>query len=264
MQRITTTNDDQDDIFVPVQLDAHHAQLSLEETLKNYAQAQMDLFINPPMDVEAVRYRPATGLELIIYPQFLKNGTYANDYTVAGYNTASLYPQSPSMRNSVFLFDYYDSADTAKQRFLFSQVARANEKTCYTLASGVMFPILSISATNRNEFNILYMPRTVTANTVYLKISFFNSLTGKTVVFHRNSGSTAEADLFAAVKLNADKTYSFWDITDSNLTVYESGVFSAIADDAKNAKNIITKPKLDINRGQYQPLANDPEIMRSA
>ena len=263
MQRITTTNDDQDDILVPVQLDANHAQLSLEETLKNYAQAQMDISINPPLDVEAVRYRPALGVEVVIRPEFLQNGVFANNYTFAGYNTASLYPQSPSMRSSIFLFDYYDSPDTAKQRFLFSQVARANEKGSYMIGAGVLLPSISVSATSRSEFNVLYMPRTASTRTVYLKISFFNSLTGKTVVFHRDSTSTAEADLFTPITLNTDKTYRFRDLTGTTLSVYQSTVFGAIADDDKNAKNIIAKPKLDIERGHYRPLGKDPEILRS-
>lgn len=263
MQRITTTNNSQDDIFISLQLDANHAQLSLEETLKNYAQAQMNLSINPPSDIEAVRYRPAIGVEVVILPEFLKDGAYASDYTFAGFNKASLYPQSPSMRNSIFLFDYYDSADTAKQRFLFSQVARANEKGSYMIGNQSLFPSISVSSTSRSEFNVLYMPRTASNKIVYLKISFFNSLTGKTIVFHRNSTSIAEADLFIPIVLNADKTYSFRDLTAATLSVYQSTVFGAIVDDAKNAKNIISKPSVEIERGHYRPLEKDLEILRS-
>lgn len=264
MQQITTTNDNQDDIILPVQLSANHAQLSLEETLKDYAQSQMVVSINPHLDVEAVRYRPAIGVELVIRPEFLKKGAYANDYTFAGFNIASLYAQSPLMSNSVFIFDYYDSDDTAKQHFLFSQVARANEQGSYMVGNGFILPSISVSATSRNEFNVLYMPRTVSTSTVYLKISFFNSSTGTTIVFQRDNGAGDESKLFIPIKLTSDKKYSFDNFAGGTLSVYQSTVFGAVTEEDKNAKNITPKPKVEIERGYYRPLVQDPEILRSA
>lgn len=264
MRQIITKNENQDDILIPVQLSANHAQLSLEETLKDYAQSQMAVSINPHADVEAVRYRPDIGVEVIIRPEFLRQGSYANDYTFAGFNIASLYAQSPIMRNSVFVFDYYDSDDTAKQHFLFSQVARANERGSYMVGNGFILPSISVSANSRSEFNVLYMPRTATASTVYLKISFFNSSTGKTVVFQRDSGIGEESNLFIPIKLTSDKKYSFDNFTGTTLSVYQSTVFGAIIEEDKKAKNITPKPKVEIERGYYRPLAKDPEILRSA
>lgn len=259
MQSITTTNENNDVVF-QIQLQANHAQLSIEETLRNYAQSQMDLSINTTNDAESIRYRPQTGVELSINPQFSLNGSYRNSYLSAGFNLASLYTQSPSMRNSVFKFEYYDSDDAAKQQFIFSQVARASEKVAYTIQNGEYLPSVQISALTQNEFNVLYIPKDKLYTTIFLKISFFNSLTGKTVVFQRDNGVGDESKLYIPITLTSDRKYFFRDFITTTLPIYESKVFLAIKEEADiNGKHSV-RPTITIERGIFNPLVEDPEI----
>lgn len=260
MQSINTKGEINNDIVFQIQLEANHAQLSIEETLRNYAQAQMDICINPTKDAEAMRYRPQSGVETIIIPQFLLNAAYQNSYFSTGFTKANLYVQSPAVYNSVYKFEYYDSNDAAKQIFLFSQVARANGKITYTIQKESLVPSISISALNKNEFNVLYIPRDKVYTEIYLKVSFFNSLTGKTIVFQRENGTSDESNLYIPITLTSDRKYFFRDFAGTSLSLYESKAFSPTKGDDKKDLKTNVRPTVQIERSLFNPLLEDPEI----
>ena len=163
--------------------------------------------INPVTDEEKRRFVKASSPSIQAFNfRFYNGAAYVPSYTAAGFTTAELEDKTLNVRNSFWIFDFYDSYDPNKQIRLFS--------TYYTQikSSTPSFPAANVN----NQLYYLYVPKSYTDTftgltaTVYAKISFFNAKTGKLQLMlnERNlSKTTGEVMCF---KVELDLYYRTW------------------------------------------------------
>ena len=164
--------------------------------------------INPVTDEEKRRFGRTTSPASQAFEFVFYNGsTYDDSYIAAGFTTEELYSQTLNVRNSFWIFDYYDSYDPNNQIRLFSTYKTTIEEE----------PVFSMTDSS-NQMYYQYVPKSYTDTltgltvTVYAKISFFNGKTGKIQLFtnERNSSkNTGEVMCFETELILYNKTWRY-------------------------------------------------------
>lgn len=245
-----------------VYLTNHHAQSSVEETLRAYAQTQMELNLNKVEDAEPRRYYPDAGMNIRLAPNFRTTTGFQPNYTGAQFQLAELYQHSPSIRQCVFIFEYFSTAVTSTQKLLAIQLARGTDTVAYEMASKILMPFLHVNTATQDEFNTIAIPRQYTSPQVFLRVNFFNSRTGKTILFHTTANSEEEETTFIPVTLQANNTYRFTNRAIlGDIQLYESGTFNNTVDGSNPLVGKTIRPQIQIDRQTYHPLKKDLDII---
>ncbi len=197
------------DIQLPITLDRSAALLGKGEETNRYIAEETAAAIPRIKDQELIRFRlaPEPDEARSITPFFLNSGgTSTNSYESAGYSSVQTISLTQGLARSMYVFELYDSQDTDKQVLLSRAFTKGDDPSTY-------LPVLNSGGTVTTNLPFLQMvtaggtPTTISplalpvyfvdnqpSGTIYLQISFFNSVTGKRVKMRRRLTGLSIAD----------------------------------------------------------------------
>jgi hypothetical protein len=200
-----------------------------QQQIDNITQETKEALVNPIIDNEVRRfsYAYAEVGEMILLFDFTANGSYySNNFTYAGFSTQDISDNSTVMRNSFFIWDFYNTPDDNTQTRIFTNYLTkingkyATSSSYYSKPYYKMFPDISC------QFYNLYIPKSYldvqTGTTVigYTRFSFYNAKYGTLALFFNkdNDGYTVIEKPYFKTELNLiDMTWKFiYDGTNPN------------------------------------------------
>ena len=179
--------------------------------------------INDVVDEEKRRFKKEGGTgTLRLKFNFWNGATHVPDYNAAGFTDNELDTQTLNVRNSFWIFDYYDSFDSNNQQKIFTQ---------YMTKMGKLprYPQNSEFNLDGKQDQLYYWQiplsylNTITGNTVtgYMKISFFNAKTGAVQLFVNKANSSYYTGQKMFFEATLDVTNMTWLFATSNYPVVE-------------------------------------------
>ncbi len=120
-----------EDIFVPLTLQAHAADARWEELAQNLSDAELRRRVTPPHDAELLRFHPT--VPFVVHPYFALDGQgpWVNDITRLGFSVADLLGNQLAWQNSLWVFSYF--ADPDGRQLLSRNYLRASSSWAYLL-----------------------------------------------------------------------------------------------------------------------------------
>lgn len=257
-------------------LSFRHSYLSLgkDQEINKYIKEETAKAIPPVQDRELIRFRfhPSPAGLLTINPFFQnKQGVMSNSYEAAGYSLPIISGMSQAMSRSVYIFELFDTNDLDKQVLLSRSYAKASDISTYnTVYSGSSFvtntPCLQL-ATNlvANQLSVYGIPVYYAANKgeglAYLRISFFNSITGKRRVLQKRDATLTRSEAeFIELVFNAQSRQYYISSTSTSLDMEEK-ILNPTSEAAKKetAGQNATSGR-EYTSGAYQPLKIEPSF----
>lgn len=177
--------------------------------------------INSAVDEEKRKFMlvPQT-LPLLLKFNFYNHssGIYSASYHNAGFTTEELVSDTLNVRNSFWIFDYYDSFDSNNQKKIFTTYLTKIQNGPFSHTANPEFTIDSAA----KQLYYWYIPlsyiNTITGSTIngYTKISFFNAKTGNVQLFYNEANESISTGqrMFFETELNVDNMT--WIINTSN------------------------------------------------
>ena len=115
-----------------------------------------------------------------------------------GYLASEITGRTTTLLSSFFMIQIYDSDNSIKQNLL--HTGYYNGSNFLSSGNGLN---TSFVISNDDEFSSLYIPKTYSGSTVYMKSLFYNAKTGKLQVFlyEPNESLTTESKLYSEIIL---------------------------------------------------------------
>lgn len=195
-----------DTMNIKISFGSHDNFTGLQQEIDNQTTFTTVDLINPVTDEEKRRFRKANApiTQSFVF-RFYNGAIYTPSYTAAGFTSDELTGKTLNVRNSFWIFDYYDSFDPNKQIKLFST---------YLTMIGTT-PLFSVANTD-SQLYYQYVPKsysdTLTGLTVtgYVKISFFNAKTGKVQLFTNERNSSKDTGEVMCFPIELDLNNKTW------------------------------------------------------
>jgi hypothetical protein len=174
------------------------------ESIKKYIDYEVETVLDESLledrDEEYVSFLPS--LNYFFYPYFNDKATY----TAAGFEPKFITGDTTFKDESFYLFDLYDNFNDVNQRLIsrnflkMSKIVTTEDKT-----------EIDFTKKFNKEYINIYIPSyfmNTTADTFYLKISFFNSTNGRLRFFECSSNENGSLKNYFKLKINkSNKTY---------------------------------------------------------
>ena len=200
---------DGNDMNLQINLGSFDNLFGLQQEIDSETQYESNRSINNVIDEEKRRFKLGTTdtqrIKFLFYNS--STGLYTPHFTNAGFTNNELTTKNIKVRNSFWIFDYYDDFDPNSQNKIFTQ---------YITRIGTA-PIYDINDSD-DQIYYWYVPLSYinkfTGNTVngYMKVSFFNSKTGKLILFYNSANEslhTPQKMYFECVLNLQNKTWIF-------------------------------------------------------
>lgn len=213
MERISFRNITGDK-FLNLDLNMNFSVFGVQEDLDKYVKYKQNSLINPITDSEFSRFK-YNGVDNKIFRVNFKgvDESFGTSILNAFFTLDEINSQDKAFTDSYFIFDYFDSMDKNNQTLLstvylkpmvkkFKTYSSTTESVdSYKIVSFDSFFTFTTSNTTWNEFNYFNIPNNYisinqSADTFYLKISFYNTKLGGRTFFHTNSTSTTNPTNF--------------------------------------------------------------------
>ena len=221
-ERILNTGNDMN---LKITLGSHDSFTGYQQEIDNLTQFTSNRLINPPMDVEVLRFKMSSSIQETVLNFYFYLATasprYKTSYTHAGFITNEQ-QQSDAKYNSFFIMDFYDTYDTNTQRKIFS--------TYFTKIGTTSFSNYTISS-KTNQLYYWNIPRyyineqTGTTFIGYIRFMFINAISGETTLFYNDiptlNFETAEKMYFKVELNQVNKTWKILDVLNSTLVLKE-------------------------------------------
>ena len=196
-----------DTMNIKISFGSHDNFSGLQQEIDRQTSITTIDLINPVTDEEKRRFGKASApITQTFNLRFYNGATHTPSYTAAGFTTDELTDKSLNVRNSFWIFDYYDSYDPNKQVKIFST---------YLTTIGTV-PSFAIADTD-DQLYYQYVPKSYTDNftgltvTGYMKISFFNAKTGKVQLFTNDRHASKSSGEVMCFPVELDLYYRTWE-----------------------------------------------------
>jgi hypothetical protein len=173
-------------IKLKISLGGGNSTLGQTSDIQNFVQEEEEKTINPVIDVETLRFNLHNSyINSGISLSFYSGGTYSASYLNAGFTQKEIQNYSDSLRNSFFIFDYYNSYEpTLRSRIFRGYYTKFDVFEKNFAADGVVLfkdttqlKYLNIPKNHINAFSSNHI-------TLYLSILFYNAKTGRITPFY--------------------------------------------------------------------------------
>jgi hypothetical protein len=174
------------------------------ESIKKFIDSEIEKILEESLqedrDIEIVSFRP---LKNYFFRPFFNN---IPSYSAVGFNSNLLLTNNIFKEESFYLFDLYDNFVDSNQNFISRNFIKMS-KLNFTSATEIDINFNNLSDTNliQKEYTKIYIPSyfmDTTADTFYLKISFFNSTNGKLRFFQCSESLNNNSKNYFKIKLN--------------------------------------------------------------
>jgi len=207
------------EINLKINLGLQNSFIGYQQEIDNITNATTNKLINPVIDQEVrVFYYDNEGYQskaLNFYFYDFTGNSYISNFTSPQiFTQKELDSQSPCVRNSFFMLEFFDSYDFYKQNKIF---------TTYWTNIGKL-PIYSISSYNLNEFYKWFIPlsfinsQTNNIITGYTKFSFYDGKMGKIHIFYNQDYETDSTSKKMYFKTILNINSRTWKISTPSLT----------------------------------------------
>ena len=196
------------DMNLKVSFGSHDSFTGFQQEIDNETQFVTIESINSAIDEEKRKFKliPENIIKIFTF-NFYDGSIYSSNFINAGFTTDELASKTLNVRNSFWIFDYYNSFDSNNQKKIF---------TTYLTTIGGM-PQYNVSNSS-NQLYYWYVPlsyiNSISASTIigYTKISFFNAKTGDVQLFYNqaNESMSTGQKMFFETELNLNNmTWTF-------------------------------------------------------
>lgn len=198
MLKLTKSNSE--DFNINIGINNLHEYIPKNEAIKKYINYETEKAVAQTLiddkDVEHITFIPAQSFSIIPY---FNNNT---DYGAIGIKDLVY------VKESFYIFDVYDNFSEGNQKLLSRNFLKLLTVFSSFTSTLINFPNSKLAKGYRN----IYIPadyiNNTTADTFYLKISFFNSANGKLRFFQCNNQSLDSLKNYLKITLDkANKTY---------------------------------------------------------
>jgi len=257
------------ELNLPITLVRSATPLGKDQEIDRFVKEETLAAIPEVKDQELVRFRIKTepGEARTIVPYFRNSGgTQDNTYQAAGFSNTQARTLTQGLARSMYIFELYDDQDSDTQVLLSRAFCKGDDANTYEpvfSTNGVLTsnkPLLRVVSTGGTPTTIsplalpLYFLRKKPSGTVYLRVAFFNSTTGKKVRMRRRlTGlSIADNNYIPLVYDATSRLYHMPTGTSVDIEEVPTSVTSAEAEAERKKRiaNMETTPRL----GVFQPL----------
>jgi hypothetical protein len=192
--------------------------LGYQQEIDNLTQVTSLDLVNPPLDVEErkIKYEPNIGPTTLQFNFHVSNGgnLWISSFLAAGFNYNDISGLTPSMLNSFFIVDYYDTYDINTQTKIFTTYL-----TKLIDINNSYIPTYTIDVGVLNQLYYWYVPiwylnaQTGTTVTGYTKFTFYNAKSGTTALFFNPDNDAPVGEY-----INPEKMYFRSEININNKT----------------------------------------------
>lgn len=211
-----------------------------QQEIDNYTNIKSDSLINPINDLEIKRFKLSHYTE--IHFNYIKNGTYNNNYLNAGFSQIDISEKSSALLSSFYIMDIYDSYNLYNQNKLgVIFMTKIYQNIRNGIITNTTTPIYYIND-NSSQFYYLNLPKhfinqiSGTTITIYGKLSFFQAKDGVLKLFYNNFNRNVPMNpIYEYVKINVDLVNKTWDFDDLMSPIgYNILTFNEIATSSSN------------------------------
>ena len=257
------------EIKLPITLGRSATPLGKDQEIDRYVTEETTKAIPVIKDQELIRFRLKTepSEARTIVPYFRASGTtQLNTYQAAGFTTTQTRTLTQGLARSMYIFELYDEQDSDTQVLLSRAFCKGDDANTYApvyAASGVLIgnsPLLQMASTTGVATTVsplalpLYFLRRKPSGTIYLRISFFNSTTGKRVRMRRRLTGLSIADS-NYVPLVYDATTRLYHMpAGDSIEIEEIPASAASIEAEKERKNRVANMTTTPRLGDFQPL----------
>lgn len=191
--------------------------VSIKKYIDYEVETVLDESLLEDIDVEHISFKPNQDYTFRTFFSTPPRSTY----TEAGFEPIFLTGNSIFKEESFYLFDLYDSFNDVNQKLISRNFLKMSKIVTTADTTDIKFEVKTIN----KEYTNIYIPSyfmNTTADTFYLKISFFNATNGKLRFFECSSGTDSLKNYFE-LKINKNnKTYQILNgvILSSNPNTY--------------------------------------------
>lgn len=204
---LTVTKYNSENLSINININNKFEYIPKSESIKKYIDYETEKVLKQTLiddrDVENISFIPKNPFSIIPYFNNL------TDYGSIGITNLVF------VREAFYVFDIYDSFSDTNQRLLSRNFLKLLTVFSSFTSTNILFDNKKLGKGYRNIYIPSYYLDTLTSNTVYLKISFFNPANGKLRFFECNSAAIDGSKNYFKITIDKDKKTYF--ITDSPL-----------------------------------------------
>jgi hypothetical protein len=183
--------------------------ISIKKYIDYEVETVLDESLLEEIDAEHVSFKPNQDYTFRTFfnkDPLNPSNPFRSTYTDAGFEPISLTANSIFKEESFYLFDLYDNFNDVNQKLISRNFVKMSRIVTTVDTTDIKFEVKTIN----KEYTNIYIPSyfiDTTADTFYLKISFFNATNGKLRFFECSSGTDSLKNYFE-LKINKNnKTY---------------------------------------------------------
>ena len=215
------------DVSVKLPLSANNNISGFQDSINDFIESETGLSINPADDGEKFRYLVIRTLNYRFNFYNSTTGTFSRSLENAGFSESNIINADESIFKSFFILQVYDTFDSKNQILL--HTAYLNGFNFLRINDDITDSTYSI--TNDLEFSTHYYPNTfidqLNGNvvTLYIKCSFYNSITGKFQLFFNEDreDDKTEEKFYHRIEVNVtNKSYDVINISATDIDFKES------------------------------------------